>query len=250
MTSSIIPTLQNYYNVAQPHQDNRLPHNTTLQWRRGQLLVKFSEQIKQPHLPFLDNEELLVKCLKHSPVSLVRIDPKLGETCLKRWASACEQAHKPIFFRISSGNKLLKRSSQPLNWFLKLIDWIAAFVLLLLVSPVMLVLVVLMQVYSPGSIFASEWHVGERGKLFKSINFCTTAKHKITPLGRWMLKFGLNNLPQLFNVFRGEMSLIGSRSWTLKDAVWLSSEEQKQPSFNCYQLTDILQQVQRTGSHG
>jgi lipopolysaccharide/colanic/teichoic acid biosynthesis glycosyltransferase len=250
MTSSIIPTLQNYYNVAQPHQDNRLPHYTTLQWRRGQLLVNFSEQIKQPYLPFLDNEELLVECLKHSPVSLVRIDPKLGETCLKRWASACEQAHKPIFLRISSGNKLLKQGSQPLNWLLRVIDWITALVLLVLVSPVMLGLVVLMQVYSPGSLFAREWHVGERGKLFKSINFCTTAKHNITPLGRWMCKSGLDNLPQLLNVLRGEMSLMGSRCWTLEDAVWLSLEGQKQLSVNSYQLNDILHQVQTTSSHG
>jgi lipopolysaccharide/colanic/teichoic acid biosynthesis glycosyltransferase len=43
-----------------------------------------------------------------------------------------------------------------------------------------------------------------------------------------MAKYELQNLPQLFNVVRGDMSLIGSRCWTLEDAVRLSSEEQKQ----------------------
>ncbi|MCC5631527.1 sugar transferase [Nostoc sphaeroides CHAB 2801] len=211
MTSSIIPTLENLYDVTQEHQDNG--GYCTLQWRRGKLLVKPLGHVKQPYLPSLNSKRSLVECLQHSPVSLVSIDPKLGEALLRFWADACEEAEKPIFLSIAASNKL---SNQP---FWRLIDWIAALVLLLLVSPVMLGLVVFMQVYSPGAVFCHEWRVGERGKLFRTMRFRT---QNTTPLGRWIGKFSLDNLPLLFNVLRGDMNLTGSRCWTLEDAVQLN----------------------------
>ncbi|MGV0108089.1 heterocyst development glycosyltransferase HepC [Nostoc sp. DSM 114160] len=214
MTTSIIPTLENLYDVTQSQQDNR--GYCTLQWRRGKLLVKPLGGVKQPYLASLDNKRSLVECLQHSPVSLVSIDPKLGETLLKFWADACEAAQKPIFLSIPASKKL---PNQPFRQLQRVIDWIAAFILLLLVSPVMLGLIVLMQVYSPGPLFCHEWRVGERGKLFQAMSFCTD---NTTPLGRWMGKYNLDNLPQLFNVLRGDMSLTGSRCWTLEDAVQLN----------------------------
>jgi lipopolysaccharide/colanic/teichoic acid biosynthesis glycosyltransferase len=110
----------------------------------------------------------------------------------------------------------------------RLIDWIIAFMLLLMASPIILGLVLLMQVYSPGLVFSRDWHVGEAGKLFRAIQFHTTANHSITPLGHWMRKYNLHNLPQLCNVVQGDRSLFGSRCWTLEDAVQLSSERQLQ----------------------
>ncbi|MEA5504072.1 heterocyst development glycosyltransferase HepC [Halotia wernerae UHCC 0503] len=225
MTISIIRTLQNYYTAPQKHQDHRSPY-CTLQWRRGQLLVKSTTQANQPYLPSVDNEQLLIECLKHSPVTLVSIDPKLGEAWLRFWAEACEQAHKPMFLRTSSGKKLPKHS-QSLRWLQRLIDWILALVLLLLMSPVILGLMMLMQIKSPGSIFSRQWHVGERGRFFRAIKFDTTAKPNITPLGRWMRKYGLDNLPQLLNVLRGEMSLFSSHYWTLEDAIYLGLAGQR-----------------------
>ena len=218
MTTSIIPTLENLYDVTQQHQGNRSGH-CTLYWRRGKLLVKPRGRVKQPYLPSLDSKRSLVECLQHSPVTLVSIDAKLGEPLITFWADACEEAQKPIFLSISAGNKL---SNQPWRQLQRLIDWIAACVLLLLVSPLMLGLIVLMQVYSPGSLFCREWRVGERGKLFRAMRFCTTTKHNITPLDRWMRKYGLENLPQLLNVLRGDMSLTGSCCWTLEDAIQLN----------------------------
>ncbi|BAY13431.1 heterocyst development glycosyltransferase HepC [Calothrix sp. NIES-2098] len=227
MTISIIPTLQNHYVLPEPHQSDRSPYCTLL-WRRGQLLVKSPKHIKQPYLPSLYNEELLVECLKHSPIKLVSIDSKLGETWVKFWAEACEQANKPIFLRLPSGNQRLKKGNSLSRKLQRVIDGIAALVLLILVSPVMLGLILLMQVYSPGSIFSHDWQVGECGRLFRAIKFCTNEGHNITPLGRWMRQYNLQNLPQLFNVVQGDRGLIGSRCWTLEDAVRLSLEAQKE----------------------
>ncbi|MBD2625392.1 heterocyst development glycosyltransferase HepC [Trichormus variabilis] len=227
MTTSIIPNLHNHSTIPQQHQNYHSQY-CTLQWRRGQLLVKLPGNLKQPYLPSLDNKQLLVECLKHSPVTLVSIDPKLGDTSLRFWADACKQAKKPIFLSTVSGKKLPKQGKQILRNILRLIDWILALFVLLLVSPVMLVLALLMQMYSPGLLFAYEWHIGEKGKLFQVIKFCTTGKQNITFLGFLMRKYGLDNLPKLFNVLRGDMSFIGSNCWALADAVQLSIEDEEQ----------------------
>ena len=250
MKSSVIPTFnKTYYAVTQQHQDHPSPY-CTLQWRRGQLLVKSPKNLQQPSLAALNTEQSLVDCLKNSPVNLVRIDPKLGEAKLKLWADACLQAKKPIFLQLPSANKHPKPSSSQLWWLKQLINWIAALVFLPVVSPVILGLVLLIRFYSPGSPFSREWHIGERGKLFQVIKFRTTVaegkQHQLevikyhnrlcdsandkytTLLGRWMRKSGLDNLPQLLNVIRGEMSLVGPRCYTLAEAVRLTLDEQQQ----------------------
>ncbi|MDH6088746.1 heterocyst development glycosyltransferase HepC [Umezakia ovalisporum] len=223
MTSSLIPTFENSYPQIQQHQNNCFSY-CRLQWRRGHLLVKSTAKTQQLNLPALYNEELLVNCLKHSLVNLVSVDPNIGEDCLKLWLKACEKAGKPIFLRLPFRNKQSKSGSP---W-QKLIEWIAALFLLLLMSPVMVVLFVILQLDSPGSVFTSEWRVGERGKLFRAIKFCTTANQNITPLSSWIRKYDLDHLPQLWNVLRGEMALMGSRSCTLENAMWLNLAEQQQ----------------------
>lgn len=208
--------------------------------------MSLDAQSCQPYLPTLENEQWLVECLKHSPVRLIRIEPDLGEARLKFWLQACEQANKAIFLHLSAAHKLPSKRCPRSRWFKRLIDWIAAALLLLLLSPVMLGLVCLMRVQSPSwQIFFREWCVGERGKLFRLFKFRTMVMNaqtleqevmgnqktlhdrddlSITPLGRWMRKNSLDKLPQLFNVLRGEMSLVGRHPWTLYDAVRLSPE--------------------------
>lgn len=223
MTSVIVSTVENYDLVAPQNQIHSSSHYT-LQWRRGQLLVKYAHKLTQPYLPSLNDEKFLVNCLKHSPVNLVSIDGKLGEAWLKFWAEACEKAHKPIFLSRPIYRKLPKSS----NWFRKLMDWILAFVLLLLTSPVMLGLVVLMKINSSEPLVTYEWRVGEKGKLFRAIKLCTTSQNNFKLLGFWLNISALNHLSKLWNVLRGDMSLTGDDCWTLEEAVLLSLEEQPQ----------------------
>lgn len=219
MTSAIVSTFDNYDTTA-PQKDNHSSSQYALHWRRGQLLVKPSHKIRQPYLPSLNDEELLINCLKHSPINLVSIDGKLGETCLKFWAEACYKAHKPIFLCKPTHCKLPKSGSQSLNWLWRLINRLVACGLLLLLTPVILALVILIE--SPQSLFTYEWRVGEKGKFFRAIQFCTITQQNCRYLRLWLNKSGFNRLPQLWNVLRGEMDLKGSDCWSLEDAARLS----------------------------
>ena len=228
MKTSIRPTLNDSCSVAEPNNSSYC----TLQWRCNQLLVKPVGTVKQPHMPLLDNYESLRECLEHSSVKLVRIDPKLGEEKVKLWANAANSASKAIYLRIGAVRKQSKYSSDLLWWLKRVSEWAIANVILLAISPLMLLLAVLMKIEAQTPLFESSWYVGERGRLFKLIKFRTKSvkatEQKTTELGSWMLKYGLNNLPQLLNVIRGEMGLFGSRCCTLEDAVKLTPETQKQ----------------------
>ncbi|MEM9922465.1 MAG: heterocyst development glycosyltransferase HepC [Cyanobacteria bacterium P01_D01_bin.50] len=229
MTISIVPALENNSSLFESDRSTYC----TLQWRRNQLLVKSSGAIKQPYMPGLNTHESLKECLKHSSVKLVRIDPKLGEENVRLWAEACNSADKPVYLRISAAQKQLKSNSSLFWWLKRLTEWMIAGVILLVVSPLMLLLALLMKIDARAPLFEGSWHVGERGKLFKLIKYRTTSVNQNTEEGstlvaRWMCKYGLDNLPQLLNVLRGEMGLFGYRCWALEDAVRLAPEAQKQ----------------------
>ena len=215
-----------------PEQHREHSTQCKLQWRQGQLLVQLCQDFQQIHLPSLSSRQRLVECLKKSPVRLVRLDPMMGEAALKQWAEACEQAKKPAF--LLQGTIAKKLRKKPNSWagsVIRVLDWIAALVLLIGLSPVMLALMALMYAYSPKSIFAFSWRIGLRGKLFKAVKFHTTLNHlnsRPTSVERWMRKYRLDEIPQLLNVLRGEMTLLGVRPLTLSQVVQPDPKDQQQ----------------------
>lgn len=217
-----------------------------LLWRQRKLVIQAAEPSHGIVLPALTSTTWLAECLQRSPVTLITLDPNLGTPLLQTWADACHQAGKPVFLRLPS-TQTLPQKKWPLGWAMKrLCDWLIAALILLLLSPVMLALAVTLAIVSPGPIFFYQWRVGKRGQLFKVIKFRTMivgaeqlhqqvmghqqGLHKlkddprITPLGRWMRKYSLDELPQLINVLRGEMSLVGPRPWALYDAIRIPKE--------------------------
>ena len=106
-----------------------------------------------------------------------------------------------------------------------LFDVIAAFLLIIIFAPLMGLVAVLIKLTSRGSIFFSHKRVGLNNELFvihkfRSLHVDTpsysekpgkTDDKRITLIGKWLRKTSLDELPQLFNVIKGEMSLVGPR---------------------------------------
>ena len=117
-----------------------------------------------------------------------------------------------------------------------LLDFFGAAVLVVVLSPLLLVLALLVKFTSPGPVMFRQQRSGLNGSPFTIFKFRTMKtnaeqmKHelaamnemsgpvfkvtndpRVTPIGRWLRKWSLDELPQLFNVLRGEMSLVGPR---------------------------------------
>lgn len=226
MPKSTLSNLKIYSSVEQQHSNNYLPH-CILKWRQGQLFVSLGSQSKQPYISAFETQQQLIECLKPSPVRLVCLHSNLGEATLNLWADACEQANKPVFLRGSlqkTFQKQSKLSTQPKQW----MDSIVAFLLLLLLSPIILATAISIYLYSPEPISPKQWYIGTGGKFFRLLKFPTKVVNddaRTTNLIRWMCKYNLDKLPQLFNVLRGEISLKDSVCpLTISEAVKLSLE--------------------------
>ncbi|MBL7163126.1 MAG: sugar transferase [Anaerolineales bacterium] len=94
---------------------------------------------------------------------------------------------------------------------------------LILISPLLLIIAILVRVYHGKPIFFSQVRPGYRGGLFKVYKFRTMTdqrddkenllpdEQRLTRLGRFLRGTSLDELPELFHVLRGEMSLVGPR---------------------------------------
>lgn len=123
----------------------------------------------------------------------------------------------------------------------QLVDWMAALVVLLGVSPLFLLVAIAVRLDSPGTIFFRQQRIGYRGQSFMVFKFrtmrsdsvrlddkesaITRAKDpRITRVGNFLRRSRIDELPQLINVLRGEMSWIGPRPEAAVLAKWYDAE--------------------------
>lgn len=113
-----------------------------------------------------------------------------------------------------------------LNLFIKrLIDLFGSGIGLILISPLLIISAILIKLTMPGPLFFKQERVGKDGYKFSILKFRTMKvdreaeksldfskdKDRITPVGKLLRRTKIDELPQLLNVFRGDMSLVGPR---------------------------------------
>ena len=122
------------------------------------------------------------------------------------------------------------------HFFKRVIDLTLSFIGIIVLIPVWIVLGLAIFVTDPGPIFFKQKRVGKNKKLFRILKFRTMKKSTphdvpthllenpeqyITKVGKFLRKTSLDELPQIFNIFAGQMSIIGPRPalWNQDDLV-------------------------------
>jgi exopolysaccharide biosynthesis polyprenyl glycosylphosphotransferase len=145
----------------------------------------------------------------------------------------------------------------------RLIDICGSTILLLAMAPLLMIVTVLIKLDSPGSVFYKQERVGLNKRRFRVFKFRTMvdgaekqqpilerlneaagpvfkikADPRITRIGKFLRRFSIDELPQLFNVLRGEMSLVGPRPLPVRDieridAQWHKRRLSVKPGVTC-----------------
>lgn len=126
------------------------------------------------------------------------------------------------------------------NKFIKrFLDIVLALILLIILSPIYLILILTLYIIQGRPIFFTQTRLGLNGKKFKIYKFRTmtltrknldlnsTITNEITTLGRILRMMSFDELPQVFNILKGDMSFIGPRPWIPEIYDYLPNESKK-----------------------
>lgn len=119
----------------------------------------------------------------------------------------------------------------------RLLDIIISVTALIILSPFMLVIYLLVRINLGGPVFFLQERVGKNNKIFKMIKFRTmknstdkdgnllSDNDRLTKFGRFLRSFSIDELPELINVLKGDMSLVGPRALLVQYLEHYNSEQ-------------------------
>ena len=112
------------------------------------------------------------------------------------------------------------------EFLIRLLDVAAAFAILIFTTPIMLITALLIKTTSPGPVFYVQERVGKDGRVFKLVKFRTMVNNaekktgpvwanseddRVTSVGKFLRQTRIDELPQVLNVLKGHMSMVGPR---------------------------------------
>ena len=117
------------------------------------------------------------------------------------------------------------KKSKLTMWMKRVSGFSLSLIGLILLSPLILIISILIKMDSRGPVFYKQERVGERGKIFKLLKFRSMVEgaeangpvwagkndDRITRIGQWIRKWRLDEIPQMVNVLKGDMSFVGPR---------------------------------------
>lgn len=119
----------------------------------------------------------------------------------------------------------------------RILDFLIATLLLLIIWPLLLIVAIAIKLDSKGPALFKQIRTGKKGKEFTLYKFRsmtvnnnfydTTIEDQVTRVGRFIRKTSLDELPQIFNIIKGEMSFIGPRPWIVDYAKLFTKHQRK-----------------------
>lgn len=128
------------------------------------------------------------------------------------------------------------------NCFKRIIDFFCALAAIICLSPVLVVLMILGAVKMKGNPFFTQPRPGKDERIFKLIKFRTMTNARdaqgnllpddvrLTKYGKFLRSTSLDELPELFNILKGDMAVIGPRPQLVRDMVFMTPEQRKRHS--------------------
>lgn len=123
------------------------------------------------------------------------------------------------------------------KFFKRFFDFILSLIALIVLSPVMLVLTIVGTIKMKGNPFFTQLRPGKNEKIFKLIKFRTMTcekdengnllpdKKRLTKYGQWLRRTSLDELPELWNILKGDMSIVGPRPQLVRDMVFMNEHQ-------------------------
>jgi lipopolysaccharide/colanic/teichoic acid biosynthesis glycosyltransferase len=125
------------------------------------------------------------------------------------------------------------------RYFKRWLDFLVSLIGIVLLSPLLIVLIILVRIRLGGPVFFTQERPGLEGRAFRMVKFRSMTNERdeqgnllpdqlrITSLGRFLRRTSLDELPELFNVLRGDMSVVGPRPLLMKYLPYYTEREMK-----------------------
>lgn len=125
------------------------------------------------------------------------------------------------------------------KYFKRIIDFCLSLVGLIVLSPVLLILIILGAIFMRGNPFFMQPRPGKDGKIFRLIKFRTMDNRKnkegnllpdeirLNKYGRFLRSTSLDELPELINIVKGEMAIVGPRPQLVRDMLFMTPEQNR-----------------------